>query len=161
MGRTLRPTSTSRVTDGPRAAGADPGVLADSLGYALRRAQVAAFQQFMEAMGEFGVTPGQFGVLALVDANPGLTQTELGHAIGVDRSTVVAVLDRLEERRLVARVPSPSDRRSHVLVLGEQGKGAFAEILRRHDAFERRLARRLTREERRTLVALLRRVAAD
>jgi DNA-binding MarR family transcriptional regulator len=159
MARALRPTS--RIGGEPRAAGLDPGVLADSLGYALRRAQVAAFQRFMEAMAEFGVTPGQFGVLALIDANPGLTQTELGHAIGVDRSTVVAVLDRLEERGLVARVPSPRDRRSHVLELGKQGKGAFAEILRRHDAFERRLARRLTREERRTLVALLRRVTGD
>jgi DNA-binding MarR family transcriptional regulator len=159
VARALRPTS--QIGGEPRAAGVDPGALADSLGYALRRAQVAAFQRFMEAMGEFGVTPGQFGVLALIDANPGLTQTELGRAIGVDRSTVVAVLDRLEERRLVARVPSPRDRRSHVLELGKQGKGAFAEILRRHDAFERRLARRLTREERRTLIALLRRVTGD
>src|SRR5690348_11740744 len=48
------------------------GTLATLLGYNLRRAQVAAFQNFARAMEEFALSPGQLGVLFLVEANPGL-----------------------------------------------------------------------------------------
>src|SRR5262245_22809891 len=61
------------------------GILDGLLGYHLRRAQVAVFQDFALTMrGMGGVTPGQFGVLALIQANAGLTQSALGEAMGVD-----------------------------------------------------------------------------
>lgn len=134
------------------------GVLDGLLGYHLRRAQVAVFQDFAATMHGMDITPGQFGVLALIQANPGLTQSALGEAMGVDRSTVVAVIDRLESRDLVRRAPSPTDRRSYALVLGEEGASRFTAALRRVRNHERRIARRLTAAERATLIDLLRRV---
>src|SRR3546814_10419581 len=95
----------------------DLGVLPGLVGYTLRRTQEAVFGAFMELVtakiDSAGLTPGQFGVLAIVVANPGLKQIELGTALGVDRSTIVAAVDKLENRGLVERRPVPHDRRAH------------------------------------------------
>lgn len=133
------------------------GLLPGLLGYALRRAQVAAFAGFARAVPE--LTPGQFGVLALIDANPGLSQSELGEALGVDRSTVATTLDRLEARGLIARAPSQTDRRAHALELTPEGRALFADAARRVRAHEARLAAALDRDERRRLIELLERIA--
>src|SRR5260221_12799563 len=85
-----------RSSDKANGNGVELGMLKTLLGYHLRRAQVAVFQHFTETMGEAAVTPGQFGVLAVINCNPGLSQTQLGNALAIDRSTVVAVIDRLE-----------------------------------------------------------------
>src|SRR3954447_17843708 len=104
------------------------GILPELVGYHLRRAQVAVFQDFAREMASFNVTPGQFGVLQVIAANPGLSQSELAKAIGIDRSTVVAVIDRLEQQDLVVRAPSPTDRRSHALRLSEGGARTLAQL---------------------------------
>jgi len=137
------------------------GLLTSLLGYHLRRAQVAAFQNFAEVVGPSELTPGQFGVLVVIDANPGLSQTQLGNALGIDRSTVVAVIDRLESRGLVTREPSPNDRRSHALHLSGAGAEALARLTERVRAHERTIARDLTAEEQAALIALLGKLARD
>ncbi len=140
----------------------DLGPLPDLLGYQLRRAQIAAFQSLAGALGGDGVSPGQFGVLLLVAANPGVNQTRVGNALGIDRSTLVAVLDRLEGRQLLARRPSPADRRSHALVLTETGRSYLEdELMPRIERHERDIARRLSAAERRTLIGLLQLVSGE
>jgi DNA-binding MarR family transcriptional regulator len=135
----------------------DWGLLPGLLGYTLRRAQVAVFADVARAVPE--LTPGQFGVLVLVEQNAGMNQSELGEALGVDRSTVVATLDRLEARGLLARAPSPSDRRAHALELTAAGRALLTDAARRVSAHEARVARGLSAEERAQLMALLARLA--
>jgi DNA-binding MarR family transcriptional regulator len=136
------------------------GILPELVGYHLRRAQIAVFQDFAREMASFGVTPGQFGVLQVVAANPGLSQSELAKAIGVDRSTVVAVIDRLEEQDLVVRAPSPTDRRSHALQLSETGRRLVEELVPRVRRHEERIAASLSPRERSRLIELLRRISS-
>src|SRR5438876_1698156 len=93
------------------------GILPELLGYQLRRTQIAVFQNFSRAMESLDVTPGRFGVLEVIAANSGLSQSELGALLGIDRSTIVGVIDRLERDGLVRRLPAPNDRRSHALKL--------------------------------------------
>jgi len=76
-----------------RGNGLDHGVLPDLIGYQLRLAQIAVFRDFERTVGDLGISPGRFGVLVLVDANPGITQSRLAEAVGLDRSTLVPVLD--------------------------------------------------------------------
>jgi DNA-binding MarR family transcriptional regulator len=137
------------------------GLLSSLLGYNLRRAQVAVFQNFAEMVGASEPTPGQFGVLVVIDANPGLSQTQLGNALGIDRSTVVAVIDRLESRGLVARQPSPNDRRSHALHLSDSGKATLRRLIERVRAHECEIARHLSPDEQARLIELLGRVARE
>jgi len=139
--------------------GVGRGMLTSLIGYHLRRAQIAVFQHFAATMGAAEITPGQFGVLTVIDSNPGLSQTQLGNALGIDRSTVVAVIDRLESRGLVMRAVSPSDRRSHALRLSDEGGRLLhrlQELVRSH---ERHIARDLSAEDKQRLIDLLDRVA--
>lgn len=110
-------------------------------------------------MARFEVTPGQFGVLQVIAANPGLTQTALGKTIGIDRSTVVAVIDRLEERGLVVRAASPRDRRSRALRLSEAGERSLKRLKERVRGHERRTAAPLGPGERERLMELLKNLA--
>ena len=137
---------------------ADFGFLPNLLGYHLRRAQSAVFQDFAASMNGTDVTPGQFGVLALIEANAGLSQTRLAEILGIDRSTLVAVIDKLERQGLVERAARPNDRRSHALKLSRLGESRFEALARRVKQHEAHIARRLSARERRTLIELLQRI---
>jgi DNA-binding MarR family transcriptional regulator len=140
----------------------DLGVLPGLLGYNLRRTQEAVFAAFMDMVtaqiAPAGLTPGQFGVLAIVAANPGLKQIELGAALGVDRSTIVASVDKLEKRGLVERLPVPHDRRAHALTLTAAGQQVYRKALTLIERHEAQIADGLSDAERRQLLDLLGRV---
>lgn len=162
------PTRTGPARAGPTRAGpaapngqaVDLGRLAALLGYHLRRAEVFAFQNFAAHLGDDGIGPGQLGVLLLVQANPGSNQTRIGKALGIDRSTLVSIVDSLEARGLVRREPSPTDRRSHALVLSAEGAAFLRAIRPRLDAHEAEIARNLSPAERAQLIDMLQRLAA-
>lgn len=136
------------------------GLLPDLLGYHLRRAQLAVFQDFAATVDGATITPGQFGVLALIDANPGLSQTRLGEILGIDRSTVVGVIDKLEARGLVERAAGLEDRRAHALRLSPSGAKQFRALTRRVRRHESRVAKRLSAPERDLLIMLLQRIGS-
>ena len=144
----------------PNPAEAEParGRLEGLLGYFLRRADVFTFQSFNAHMAEDRVSPGQLGVLLMCEANAGINQTRLGKALGIDRSTLVAMIDTLEERSLIARTPSAIDRRSHALRLTRQGETFLKALQPRLARHEAELARNLTANERRQLMDLLSRI---
>jgi len=132
------------------------GVLPRLLGYRLRLAQQAVFDDFAHSVE--GITPGRIGVLILIDANPGVTQSRLAEAVSRDRSTMVGVLDELQARGLLERRRG-EDRRTNQLLLTRAGRAFLGRALRRIDAHERRIASRLTRAERSQLLALLEKIA--
>lgn len=139
----------------------DFDILPTLLGYHLRRAQITVFNDFVKTMSEVQVTPGQFGVALLVYSNPGLTQSALARAVGIERSTMVAVIDALESRGLVERRPSPVDRRSYALVLSQQGEALIEKLKPMVMGHEDRIAANLSTEERGQLIALLSKIAND
>lgn len=136
----------------------DFGILPTLTGYQLRIAQVAMFRDFAVTLGDFDVTPGLFGVLVIIEANPGLKQSELARAAQLDRSTVVSVIDNLERRGLVERRPAENDRRSNALVLTDSGGELLRKVKRLVADHERRLVAQLSEDERVTLVDLLKRI---
>ena len=136
------------------------GKLAFLLGYWMRRAQVVAFQDFASTFAGHGLTPGQLGALLLIEANQGLSQTALGRALGIERSSVVPLIDRLQLRGLVRRAAHALDRRAHALELSPAGAEFLARLAPLLEAHERRIAADLNPAERRMLIALLARLAA-
>lgn len=134
------------------------GLLPDLLGYHLRRAQQVVFQDFAARLDDAEVTPGQFGVLALIDANEGLSQTRLAEILGIDRSTLVGVIDKLEGQGLVERAARPNDRRSHALKLSDDGAARFRALAKQVKRHEARMARQLSPAERKTLIDLLQKI---
>lgn len=135
------------------------GALPEVLGYHLRRAQVALFKHYSRSVAaQTGLTPGLLGMLQVIAANPGLAQSRLAEAMGVDRSTIVKVVDQLEARELIVREPSPSDKRSHCLRLTAGGAAELPRMQRLMRRHEDEFAQPLSADERRTLIELLARL---
>jgi DNA-binding MarR family transcriptional regulator len=138
--------------------GLEMGILPTLTGYQLRLTQIAIFRDFSETLGEFDVTPGLFGVLVVIEANPGLKQTELARASHLDRSTVVSVIDNLERRGLVERRQAENDRRSNAIVITCEGAALLKKLKRRVADHEKRLVEHLSEDEQATLVSLMKRI---
>lgn len=136
----------------------DFGMLPGLLGYQLRMAQIALFKDFAKGPGELEVTPGLFGVLVIIEANPDLKQSELARAAHLDRSTVVTVIDNLERRSLVERRAALNDRRSNALRITAAGTALLRKLKRQVSQHEQRLASNLSEDERRSLFELLQKV---
>ena len=134
------------------------GVLPELVGFQLRMAQIAMFKDFSESLGDLDVTPGLFGVLVIIEANPDLKQSELARATHLDRSTVVSVIDNLERRNIVERRAAPNDRRSNALRLTSEGGALLRKIKHKVGEHEKRLVATLSAAERQTLVKLLKKV---
>lgn len=64
-------------------------------------------------LAKYNLTPAQFGVLAHLSADDGITQQELSDMLFVTKGNVCGLIGRLEERGLVVRVNDPEDRRSN------------------------------------------------
>jgi DNA-binding MarR family transcriptional regulator len=129
-----------------------PGDLPGLLGYRLRLAQQAVFRDFAASVGE--ISPGRVGILFLVEANPGVTQSRLARAVHLDRSTMVGVIHTLEGRGLLERRRG-EDRRTNGLWLTRSGRGLLERLKGRIELHERRVASRLSSAERAKLIALL------
>ena len=129
-----------------------PGLLSSLLGYRLRVAQQAVFRDFARSIPE--ASPGRVGILLLIDANPGVTQSRLAQAVGIDRSTMVGVLHALQARELVERRRG-EDRRTNGLWLTRNGRALVASLKQRIRVHERRVASRLSAAERAQLLEML------
>lgn len=125
------------------------------VGYQVRRTQARIFSEFEATLKGFDFTPGSFGVLTLIRANPGVTQVTLAAAFGVDKSTMSPVIFRLEKRGLIRREVLPADRRCHALFFSEAGEPMFLAAREKVRAFEEGVATRLTKPEQRELARLL------
>src|SRR4051812_49782359 len=114
--------------------GLKPGILPGLLGYRLRVAQQALFRDFEVSVAE--LSPGRVGILLLIEANPGVTQSRLAQAVALERSTMVGVLHVLEGRGLLERRRG-ADRRTNGLWLTAAGRSLVAKLKRRHVLHER------------------------
>jgi len=136
----------------------DYGMLPDLVGYHLRMAQIALFRDFSQGLGAEDVTPGLFGVLVIIEANPDLKQSELARATQLDRSTVVTVIDNLERRGLVERRVALHDRRSNAIRLTAAGTTLLRKLKRQVSLHEKRLLENFSEAERTSFIALLQKV---
>jgi DNA-binding MarR family transcriptional regulator len=144
----------------PRAA-LDIGVLRSLIGFNLRMAQLAVYDDFLRGAPLRGLTPGQLAILVLIDRNPNTTQQRLSQRIGIEKSTLVVRLHRLADRGLVERVRSTEDRRENALRLTPRGRAALASMLEFITRHERKIAAALSADERRQLITLLRKIAGE
>jgi DNA-binding MarR family transcriptional regulator len=144
-----RPGSIARVE------GLSYGDLDEHLGYVLRRAQLAGFDAFHRATAGIDITPARYTALTIVGANPGLTQSALGNALGTARSGAMMVTNWLEKRGLAERRSLPDDARAWGLHLTPQGASQLRKLNRRVRANDAAFAARLAPRERQTLKRLL------
>ncbi|RYD67709.1 MAG: MarR family transcriptional regulator [Sphingomonadales bacterium] len=134
------------------------GKLSSLLGYHLRRASAAFALDFQEAVGGTGMRQVLFGILAVVDANPGINQGAVGTALGIKRANMVSLINELVDSGLLARVVAAEDRRAFSLTLTEAGHAMLDDCAARIGRHEAGMLVEFTADERRTLLELLARV---
>lgn len=131
------------------------------LGIAFLVSQVGAHAAlaFGERLKALRLTPPHAGILRLLGSSPGPTQRELCAVLGILPSRLVALLDELQDRRLVERRAAQGDRRSYNLHLTSAGRTALSAIARETAQLERDFFSGLSATDRRTLFTLLSRIA--
>ena len=93
-----------------------------SIGFLLAKGYQRAWALFREEIEVYDLTPPQFGVLAFLWSEDGLTQTELSEKSQVDRTTIGGLIDRLVKNGIVERRTHPQDRRAFKIHLTDKGK---------------------------------------
>ena len=135
------------------------GALDDAVGYHLRRAQVAVFEDFARRFERLNLTPAQFSTLLAIRENPGRRQSEIAAALGVQRPNFVALMDILERRGLAARVRASADRRANALELTSEGAELLDRALAAQAEQEAAIRERLGEPERLHLIETLERLS--
>lgn len=132
------------------------------IGYKLRRAQLAVFQDFIQSFAKLKLRPAEFSVLTLIARTPGLKQSEVAEALGIKRANFVALMDGLEVRGLADRRKGDVDKRSHALHLTPEGAKFLKKMMAVWTEHENRFIDKLGGEEERDrLIALLDRLVRE
>jgi DNA-binding MarR family transcriptional regulator len=128
------------------------------LGYRLRRAETAMHRDFIAALADLGLTQKQAATLWLINSNPGVAQVSVAAALDMDRATMMAIVDRLEERSLVIRKRSADDRRRQELYLTPAGQSTLRKAKARIAKHEERFTSLFTTAELEFLLSALQRL---
>lgn len=156
-------TDAPRGPDGPfepHVPGIDYGVLDSLVGYGVRRVQLLIYEDFVQTLAAWNITPQRFSALTVISRNPALKLTQLAQVLGIARSGAVLLVDALAAMGYVERQPSPGDRRAWSLALTARGQADLAAITEAVCAHDRRMVGRLDPAEAQQLMRLLRQVAS-
>ncbi|HWL61724.1 MAG TPA: MarR family winged helix-turn-helix transcriptional regulator [Steroidobacteraceae bacterium] len=120
-----RSASSDRVSvslpDLPEPPSITLGLLGRSLAFHVRKAQLVLQRRGLRSVAGVNIGPAEYGTLVLCEQNPGLAQFQIASTLDVDKASVVAVVDRLEELGWLLRRRSNHDRRRYGLCLTPEG----------------------------------------
>jgi len=119
----------------------------ERLSFLLKQAFALMDEATERELAQLSVNGREFAVLTLVDAEGAASQQRLAGRIGVDRTTMVALIDALEEKRLVRRRRDPSDRRAYIVEATPAGRKTLQEALKAVKLAEQQALASLTATE--------------
>ncbi|TAL79036.1 MAG: MarR family transcriptional regulator [Burkholderiaceae bacterium] len=133
----------------------------DSLGYAIKRAQVRTYEALFRILGPSALSPARMTALSIVATRPGVNQSELAEMLSITRAGVVKIVDALGSLGYVRRQSIPDDRRSYALRVTNSGLAELRRLNGLMQRHERQIAARITKAERRQLMGLLEKIATE
>lgn len=134
------------------------GVLREILGFRLRRIQNHLAETFVAGLAGSDIKPGEFSALAIIAANPGISQIELSREGGFDKASIVFLIDDLELWGWAKRKRSTIDRRRHSLFITPTGSKALSELFSAVQKNEERIHNVLSDRELKILFGMLDRI---
>lgn len=129
------------------------------LGMLLAAAHGRSRAAMNDELRPLGIDVREFTMLVALDMYGPSSQRRLIDLTGIDKSTMVRIVDELERGGLVRRERVPEDRRAHSITLTAEGRRTLESGRRAGAEVGERLFGRLRPDERDRLVALLRRLA--
>ncbi|MFP5448225.1 MAG: MarR family winged helix-turn-helix transcriptional regulator [Alphaproteobacteria bacterium] len=142
------------------AGGSGVPALDGSPSHLLHRALQVSLDIYAETFSDSDLTQRQYAVLSAVEAQEGLTQTDLVRATGIDRSTLADMAARMIAKGLLARERSQADARANAVRLTEAGAAVLAEARPKMAKADERLMRLVSGGKRETFLAQLRQMVA-
>ena len=130
------------------------------LAYLFKHAERLMAELHVEALAPFDIHARDLGVLLVIDRFEPTSQQQVAERLGVDRTTMVAIIDALEARNIVARRPDADDRRRNVIELTPAGQDILRQATAASDAAEAELLAPISPEEGEQLRNLIARVLA-
>jgi len=158
MTRKRTPAADSNLKSGNDARTVDLDFLPSLLGYNIRRAQIALWRDFSRTVADGEVRPGMFSAIVLIKANAGIAQIELANELGIDKASMVGLVDRMEDAGWVVRKRSQEDRRRQGLSLTSAGGAIYRKLKREMLEHEDKFTAQYSDAERKQLLILLRRL---
>jgi len=128
------------------------------VGYNARRAALVIIGEFMERMAVYELRTVDFSVLSLITHNPGITSKQLCNTLGIQAPNLVSMVNALEQRELIKRLPHPNDGRAMGLHLTELGEKTVRRAEKTAAELEQDVTAKLSPQERKTLMALLKKI---
>jgi DNA-binding MarR family transcriptional regulator len=135
--------------------------LASSPAFLLAKVGADSSRRYKRRLEPLGLEPQQAALLRYIASADGLSQQALADILGLARSRMVVLIDELEQRDLVERRRSPTDRRAYALHLTGEGQKLLDAVLDVSRSYAEELCAPLRAGERTQLVALLQRLAAQ
>ena len=135
-----------------------PPSVKERLGFLLAKTHLSLLGQVEAKIDPEGLTGRHYGCLTVIADEGPLTQQRLGERLGVDRTTIVAVVDALEQHGFVERQRNPEDRRAYALQVTPKGEAWQRKMTEVILETEREFLASLSPAERKQLVELLQRV---
>ena len=132
-----------------------PPELAGRLGYLLKHAQLGLAELTAAALEPFGLTGRELAVLTVLASGEPASQQQAAQRLGVDRTTMVGLVDVLEDKGLVQRQPHAEDRRRNVVELTEAGRDTLHRAGQAAQGAESRFLAPLSRADAQRLKAAL------
>ncbi len=130
------------------------------LAYLFKHAESLMSELHVEALAPFDIHARDLGVLLAINSNQPASQQQIAQRLGVDRTTMVALIDALEAKGILARRPDPKDRRRNVIELTPPGQNTLRQAIAASDKAEAELLAPLTPDESDLLRDLLARILA-
>ncbi len=128
------------------------------MGFLVRSLDSRINTSFLETLGGEDITAARFTALSTIGACPGVRQVDIARLLNIARPAALKVVNRLVQLGLVDTHPIPSDRRIGALALTAKGQAKLQEYEAAVRAHEDRIACRLTKSQRATFDALLRKL---
>ena len=136
----------------------DTSYLEALVGYNASRAAITVIELFLQRMAVYGMRQVDFSVMSLIIHNPGITSRQLCAALSIQPPNLVAMINALERRELIARKPHPRDGRAVGLHATPAGQKLMHDAERTAQELELDATARLSAAERKTLIRLLQKV---
>ncbi len=131
-----------------------------SVGFLLHLALARLHGAVMEAVQDSGLSGSQLAVLGALAGRGGMGQRQLGAVTLIEKSTMVLLVDGLEDAGWVRRVRSPDDRRVYIVKLTDEGARKFSALGPRLLEAQQRFLEQLDETEVRAFRDMLERLGA-
>ena len=125
----------------------------------LRRAYLTLHRAAQAQFAPLGMTVDQYVVLAVLADEDGITQSAIADRMASDANTITAMLRLLEQRDLIERRPSETDRRARQVLLTSAGKKMYEQLVQISAKLHNDINQTLAADEREQLFSMLDRLA--